>query len=62
MHKRDLTALRADLKRLYARLPLSPDDSVLVLPLRDEHLRKIFVLGQNNILANLGEKKLKIIL
>ena len=62
MHKRDLKALHADLKRLYARRPLSPADSVLLLPLRDEHVPKILVLGQNNIRTNLTEKKLKIIL
>lgn len=59
--KKQLLRLQADLQRLLAG-HLAPGDSLIVVPLRDEHLPEIHVLGLNNILSYFDEKPLKIIL
>lgn len=61
LEKKQLLRLQADLQRLLAG-HLGPGDSLLIVPLRDEHLPEIYILGLNNILSNLEEKPLKIIL
>lgn len=62
MDKRAFQALVAALEKLYARRPLAPGDSLLVLPLRKESVADIRVFGHNNIHTELREKKLKVIL
>lgn len=62
MPRRALEALQSDLQRLYARAPLSPRDSVLILPLREEHAPEVSSFGHNNMHTFLSEAPLKIIL
>lgn len=59
--KKQLLRLQADLQRLLAG-HLTPGDSLLIVPLRDEHLPEIHILGDNNILSFFEKKPLKIIL
>jgi len=62
MEKKHIMLLRGSLRRLFARYPLSPADSLILIPLRDEHVTDIEVFGNNNILPVLQEKLLKIVL
>lgn len=61
MDKKELARLLADLQRLLAGRH-APGDSLLVLPLRDEHVAEIRAIGENNILTELEKFPLKIIL
>ncbi|MCW5921256.1 MAG: CRISPR-associated endonuclease Cas2 [Saprospiraceae bacterium] len=62
LERKHLVRLRGALKQCYARQPLSPDDSLLLVPLREEYVADIEVLGVNNIITALAEKPLKIML
>lgn len=62
MPKKAAHALYADLKRLYLRFPLAATDSVLMFPLRQAQVQEVLILGDNNKLTSLREKKLKIML
>lgn len=62
MEKKDWQKLQHGLRQLFARRPLSPADSVYLLPLRNESVGEIGVFGVNNVLAVLSEKKLKMML
>ena len=56
MDKRQLGAMQADLQRLYARLPLAPEDSVLLIPLDKEAMAEIYILGNNRLLTAVRKK------
>jgi len=61
MDKKQLLRLQADLQRLLAGRH-APGDSLLVVPLRDEHVAEIRAIGDNNIFTELENFPLKIIL
>ena len=62
MEKRDLERLEHDLKTLLHG-HTRPGDSLLVLPLRDEHTREIRVVaGDNSVFTFFDRSALKIIL
>lgn len=60
--RREYSALRTALRRLLARHPAGPADSVLFIPLREGDEGRIEALGLNNALTALGPPPLKIIL
>ena len=60
--KKDLVRLQLALRQCFARHPLSPGDSVYIIPLREENAADIQVFGKNNIHPELEEKPLKTIL
>lgn len=62
MAPRHLGDLKAALRRLFGRHPLSPGDSVMIVPLREENVSEISIHGDNNVLTLLQEKPLKIVL
>lgn len=60
---RDLEQLKAALDRLMARGPVSPQDSLLLMPLPEEVVAQTAAIGcANNILAALAPLPLKILL
>lgn len=61
MDKKQLARLQADLQRLLAGHH-APGDSLLIVPLRDEHVAEIRAIGDNNIFTELENFPLKIIL
>ena len=61
LDKKQLARVLADLQRLLAGRH-APGDSLLLVPLRDEHVAEIRVIGDNNILTELEKFPLKIIL
>lgn len=62
MDKKDLVKLQLSLRQLFARRPLSPGDSVCILPLRNEYVPDIEIFGDNNMRTLFEEKKLKVML
>ena len=60
--RREYSHLRAALRRLLARHPGGPADSVLFIPLREGEEARIEALGLNNVLTALTPPPLKIIL
>jgi hypothetical protein len=62
MEKKHYTGLLAGLRGLFGRIPLSPADSVVLIPVRDEYVGDIVVYGSNNIRAVLEDDRLKIML
>lgn len=62
MAPRRLGDLKTALHRLFDRHPLSPGDSVVIVPLREENVSEISIYGDNNVLTLLEEKPLKIML
>ena len=61
LDKKQLGRLQADLQRLLAGRH-APGDSLLIVPLRDEHVAEIRSIGDNNIFTELENFPLKIIL
>lgn len=62
MERKEWVRLQAQLRKLFARIPLRPSDSLFVVPLRDEHVAEIEAYGQGTLLVALQERPLKIIL
>ncbi len=61
MEKRHWTQMRASLNRLLASR-LKPGESLLIIPLRDEHVSEISAIGHNNVFAALEDPPLKTVL
>ncbi len=61
MEKRHLTQLQAALQRLLNKR-LQSGESRLILPLREEHVAEIQIIGHNNILTNFEPPPTKILL
>ena len=62
MEKKHLVRLELGLRQLFARQALGANDSVCILPLRDESVSDIAVYGNNNVITALQPAGLKIIL
>lgn len=61
LDKKNLARLQADLKRLLDGRH-APGDSLLIVPLRDEHVAEIHHIGDNTIFTELEKFPLKILL
>jgi len=62
MEKKHLVKLQLSLQQMFARQPMSPGDSLLIIPLPNEQAKETEVMGDNNIHTVLLEKVLKIML
>lgn len=62
MEKKHLVKLQLSLRQMFARQPMSPDDSLLIIPLPNEQAKETEVMGNNSIHTVLLEKVLKIML
>lgn len=62
MEKKHLVKLQLSLRQMFARQPMSPGDSLLIIPLPNEQAKETEVMGDNNIHTILLEKVLKIML
>lgn len=62
MEKKHLAKLQLSLRQLFARMPMASGDSLYVMPLPNEYAGDVLHFGDNNVLPQLTEKKLKIIL
>ena len=62
LERREYSALRTALRRLLARHPCGPADSLLFIPLREGEETRIEAIGLNNAVTSLAAPPLKIIL
>lgn len=62
MEKKHLGGLQADLKRLFGLFPPNDRDSVLFVPLREELVAMVELVGCNNIFTELRDPPLMTIL
>ena len=62
MANKDLVKVQLGLRQLFARMPMSPGDSLLIIPLPHDYAGEIETFGDNNIRTELLEKRLKTIL
>ena len=62
LDKKQLLRLQLALRHCYARQPLSPGDSMLIIPLREEYTADITAFGADALTDVLCEPPRKIIL
>lgn len=62
MEKKHRARLQLALRQTFARTPLAPGDSLLIIPLREEYTADIAVHGNNNLIPTLQAPPLKILL
>ena len=62
LDKKHLVRLQSALRHCYARQPLSPRDSLLIIPLREEYAADIAAFGSDALTDVLGGWPRKIIL